>query len=159
MEFLASLFGGTALGVLGSIWTGILAHFKQKQADRHQMEVLAAQRDFAIAAGNNTLAIEAYRVMGGSYEVDKEAYVSAKFPSVDWFRGMVRPCLVAMLSSSCVVLALWSFYKVGIETYVVENIVDHSIKALIRFTEFSIGWYFGNRQVEQFIIKHGRTTG
>ena len=156
MEFLASLFGGTALGVLGSIGTGILAHFKQKQSDKHEMAVLAAQKDLAIVMVNNATVIEAYEAMQGSYEVDKEAYVSAKFPSVDWFRGMVRPFLVAMLSSSCVTLALWSFYKVGIETYVVENIVDHSIKALFRFTEFSIGWYFGNRQVEQFVIKQGR---
>jgi len=156
MEFLASLFGGTALGVLGSIGTGVLSYFKQKQSDKHELEVLASRTELAEAMGDNAAILEAYKVMQGSYEVDKEAYVNAKFPSVDWFRGMVRPCLVAMLSSSCVTLALWSFYKVGIETYVVESIVDHSIKALFRFTEFSIGWYFGNRQVEQFVIKQGR---
>ena len=153
MGFLISLLGGTTLGALGSLGMGILGFFKQNQANKHELEIMAANLEFAKAAGENKISLEAYKTLQGSYETDKETYVNARFPSVDWFRGMVRPALVSLLTLASTILALWAFSRVGIGSILTESIVEHSIQSLYRFTEFSIGWYFGNRQIEKFVIK------
>ena len=147
---LASLLSGSFLGVFGSIGTGVLNFFKQRQANKHELDVLAAQKDLALIAGNNNLILEAFKTLQSSYGVDTATYQGANFPSVDWWRGMVRPITLLFLVVMSTILALWAFKKVGIGSMLTENIVEHAVKSVYEFTGLAIGWYFGSRSLVFF---------
>mgnify|MGYP001608443843 CR=1 FL=1 len=153
MGFLASIMSGGMLGILGSVGAGVLNFFKQRQADQHALNVLAAQKDLIIATGNNQAMLEAFKTLQGSYESDKETYINAKFLSVDWFRGMQRVFVLIFLVVASTSLALWAFSKVGIGSLLTEGIAEHAIKETFRFTSMAIGYIFGSRELSKFVIK------
>lgn len=148
MSFLTSLLGGGFLGVFGSIGSGVLNFFKQKQDHAHELAVLKQQTETAIAVGGNQITLEAYKAFQSSYESDKATYANAGI--VDTIRGLVRPVVTIYLVLVASVLAGWSFSKVGIGSILTESVVEHAVKAIYDFTGMALGFYFGSRSLEKF---------
>lgn len=146
---LGSILSGGALGVFGAIGSGYLEYKKTQEANKHQLAVISAQKDLALAQGQNTVLLETIKLMGASYENDKEAYTSTKLFSVDGYRGTLRPNITYLLVGLAIFLAVWAFRRVGLEVEVVKEIARYAVYTCLDLSALCVSWYFGSRQIDK----------
>src|SRR3990167_6002525 len=102
----SSLLSGSVIGLLGSVGTGVLDFFKQKEKNKHELAMLSAQKSLVEAQGASAVSIENAKSFGQSFDVDKATYANqAGFVGwqglifnllmviVDFLRGFTRPGL------------------------------------------------------------------
>lgn len=146
---LGSILSGGALGAAGAIASGYLDFKKTQEANKQQLAVLNAQKELSIANGNNTVLLETIKLMGASYENDKETYTNTKLLSVDGYRGTLRPNVTYLLVGLSIVIAIWAFKRAGLEVDVVKDIARYSVYACLDLAALCVSWWFGGRQIEK----------
>lgn len=148
-----SVATGGALGVFGSLASGVVDIFKTKESNKQQLAVIAAQRDVAIAQGNSAASLEMIKLIGGSYENDKATYINTKFLSVDGLRGTFRPLICwALFALSCWI----TWYSLTIETFPAEvwlQIGQFAVCLCLNLMATCVSWWFGSRQQAQMALR------
>ena len=159
---LASLLSGSALGLLGSVGTGILDYFKQKEQNKHALAMMGAQRALIEAQGSSALAIENAKNFGASHESDKSTYANQQAMTgwmgllfnflmaiVDFLRGFTRPGMTWFFILSSTLVCLWAFERVGVDTVFLKRVLEISIAALIELTGICVTWWMGARSIQR----------
>lgn len=117
-EIIASLLTGGATGLLGSLFTGVLEFFKQRQKNEHDLALMMEERKtleleiqgrerVAVIEGETAQQIEDSRLLAASIRSDKATYsdgTSNWLVVVDVVRGLTRPVLTAFLGVFMMVL-------------------------------------------------------
>lgn len=157
---LAALLSGGATGVLGSLLSHVVDIFKQRQENKHELELRkldlqAMDKEYEFQrekSGDETLR--------ASYEMDKAAYVNNQklegwglhaLTLVDVIRGLIRPALTCIL-----LYVLWDtrcqleqiLDSVGMEHISVEQATElysEMINSIIYIGTTAVLWWFGSR--------------
>ncbi|NOR70007.1 MAG: hypothetical protein GQ532_10005 [Methylomarinum sp.] len=117
-ELIASLLTGGATGLLGSLFSGVLSFFNQRQKNAHDLLLMEAERQtleleiagterVAIIESETAMDIQESRLLATSIRSDKASYSnghSAWLVLVDVVRGLTRPVLTAFLGGFMMVL-------------------------------------------------------
>lgn len=155
MGMITSLLSGSVLGIFGAIGSEVLGFFKERQKNKHELEVLAAQKEIAVVAANSAVMLEAYKALVTSYDADKSSYSSGHLSSVDIVRGLTRPVLTAFFVITACGVSIWSLQKVGIGSILTEQLADFSIRSLFNMAGMSVSWWFGSRSFEKMAKRNG----
>lgn len=150
MSLFTSLFSGSLLGIFGAIGTNVLDFFKQKQKNKHELDVLEKQKEIASIAATSQTILETLKTLSTSYEADKSHYSGEKLSYVDQIRGLTRPVLTAYITIECSYLVIYSLNKVGLSTALMEKISEYSVYASFELAGICIGWWFGSRGLSKF---------
>lgn len=145
---LGGIVSGGTLGVGGAIGSAVLDFFKTKENNKHQLAVLTAQKDLALANANSATLLETIKMMGASYEHDKAAY-TGPLSFVDLLRGTLRPIVTYLLLGVSVFLTWWAFERVGVGDEVIREVAKYGIYTCLDLTALCVSWYFGARQIEK----------
>jgi hypothetical protein len=143
LKFGSSVFSGASLGVLGAIGSGVVTMLQEKQRNKHELEMAAANLEAAKAAGQNLVTLEGLKVLSGSYEHDKAAYKDAGF--IDILRGSVRPVITYFLVGMVTFLGFWAFRRMGLADPVVTEIAVMCVRMCIELASICVVWWFGGR--------------
>jgi len=149
-ELIASLLTGGATGLLGSLFSGVLSYFNQRQKNAHDLLLMEAERQtleleiagterVAIIESESAMDIQESRLLATSIRSDKASYSdgdSAWLVLVDVVRGLTRPILTAFLG--IFMMVLWFSTE------------DTELQAQITATVLYIAttcffWWFGTR--------------
>lgn len=162
MNFLSSVLGGSFLGIAGVLGTGILDFLKQKQKDKHDLEMLQAQKDLILAQGANAVNLEDAKSFGASHESDKATYSNPQgmtgwlgmllqflMVGVDFLRGFTRPGMTWYLTFISTLLGVHAIVTVGLSLELLSSIVVRSVDTALNLTSFSVTWWFGSRGIGQ----------
>lgn len=117
-ELIASLLTGGATGLLGSLFSGVLSFFNQRQKNAHDLLLMDADRKtleleisgrerVEVIKGETAEQIEQSRLLATSIRADKATYShgdSDWLVLVDVIRGLTRPVLTAFLGVFMMVL-------------------------------------------------------
>jgi len=144
---IGSILSGGTLGIFGAIGTGVLDFFKTKQANKHELEMIAAQSALIEKQGNSQAALELLKLAGASYENDKATYQGAGM--VDTIRGLVRPTLTAFLVAVAAIIALWAFKRVSLDSVTVDEIAKFSVEICLNLASMAVTWWFGSRGIDK----------
>jgi len=144
---LGSIFSGGAVGLLGGIGSGVFDYFKTKEANKHELAVMAAQKDLAMTAATSATLLESIKLMGASYEHDKATYEGAGWQ--DSVRAMIRPILVFLLTGLSIYLTWISVNNMELSGEVTNAIAQYSVFTCLDLCAMAIAWYFGNRGMEK----------
>ena len=160
MEFLTSLLGGSFLGIFGVLGTGVLDFLKQKQQNKHALEMLQAQKDLILAQGANAVSLEDARSFGASHESDRATYSNPAGMTgylglllqflmviVDFLRGFTRPGITWYLVFISTLLGVHAIVEVGFSDKLLESVVIRSVDTALSLTAFSVTWWFGSRGI------------
>ncbi len=149
-ELIASLLTGGATGLIGSVLSGGVEYFKQRQKNAHELLLMDAERKtleleiagserVAIIEGETKQQIEESRLLATSIRADKATYSHGNSPwlvLVDVVRGLTRPVLTAFLG--VFMMVLW---------FSTEDAAIHSqISATVLYIATTcFFWWFGTR--------------
>jgi len=135
---------GGALGVVGALSAGVINLFKAKQKGKKEVDILKAK--LAIAEKCGPKAAKIIQSVDASYNHDKASYGGGWADDV---RAMVRPSVIWYLVLMTSIIAIWSFWKVGIDTETTKLIAKKSIFECLVLTGIAVGWYFGGRDLRK----------
>lgn len=149
MSAIASILSGSLLGLTGSIGSAVIEFMKQKEKNKHELQVLASQRDAAVIAANNQVSLETLKVLQGSYEQDSASYWKPGAPTallvVDVARGITRPVITWYL----VILASYIGYsclrEIEMSVELMRKVAEYSIYACLELCAMCVTWWFGSR--------------
>ena len=157
---LESILSGGALGFLGSIGTGILDYFKQKEQNKHELAMLGAQRALIEAQGANAVALENVKNFGLSYDSDKSTYAQASSMTgflgilanlllvlVDFLRGFTRPGMSWYLVLSSSLIGLYAFEQSGLDKVFLKGIAEQTAAGCLELSSACVLWWFGTRSI------------
>ena len=137
------VLSGGALGVVGSIGSGIINMIQTKNTNAHELAVMAANLEAAKAAGLNQVTLDSIKMMSSSYEADKASYQNAS--GIDVYRGSVRPTVCYFLVGMSTWLGFWAFSRVGAADTVIAEIAVMSMNTCLEMASMALAWYFGAR--------------
>lgn len=159
---LSSLISGSVLGILGSVGTGVLDYFKQKEKNKHELAMMGAQKALIEAQGANAVSLEAAKNFGKSHDSDEARYVNKEAITgwlgllfnflmvlVDFLRGWTRPGMTWYFVLASTVVCLWSFERAGVDDAFLKKIVEVSIATLLELTGVCVTWWFGARGIQR----------
>ena len=138
----SKFLSGGALGVFGALGAGVINLVKAKHKGKKEVEILKAK--LAILEKGGPKAVVAIQSVDASYNHDKASYGGGW---VDNWRGSVRPSVITYLVVMSSVIAIWSFWKVGIDLETTKMVSRNSIDSCLRLTGICVGWYFGGRDL------------
>lgn len=159
---LGSLLSGSFLGIFGAVGTGVLDFLKEKQRNKHELDMLIAQRDLVKAQGENAVSLENAKNFSASHESDKAAYSNPAAASgflgvvfnalmilVDFLRGFTRPGLTWYFVILSTVACVYAIETVGITEELLTKIVESCVAACIELMSLCVTWWFGARSIKQ----------
>lgn len=162
MNFLSNILGGSILGIFGSLGTGVLDYLKQKQANKHAIDLVMANKALIEAQGANAVAIENAKAFQASLASDRATYTDKVPPDgipgfllallmvvVDFLRGFTRPGLTWYFTCVATVLGIYAFKKVGFDDLFLKELVKSSVGILLELLSICVTWWFGNRSIEK----------
>ena|SRR3990167_3068956 len=159
---LGSLLSGSVLGIFGAVGTGVLDFFKEKQRNKHELEMLSAQRDLIEAQGKNAVTLENAKNFGASHESDKATYANQEAMTgwtglvfnflmaiVDFLRGFTRPGLTWYFTILSTLLAIYALETVGVDAELLKRVAEYAVAAALELTGVCVTWWFGQRSIEK----------
>ncbi len=143
MEFLATIFGGPALGLLGSLGTGVL-QFMGKKGDRvHEIALLTLQGEQRSADQENELLIAqadaAAKSVSSSMRHDM-ALAKRESRWVTNIKALTRP----LLTWALVMIVAAMFFK-NVQVADLTPIREQIVVAVLFLMEVAVTWWFGDR--------------
>lgn len=161
LDVLGSVVTGGATGILGSALSRVFSFFENKQKFKHEIDLLAANREFMREEAKYRLEeaelrgrIELYRTeeeARGKYEASANMALSESYKDsavrwskgdspwivfVDVLRGVTRPSLTVFLC--VVVFVMWGYTEsADLETQIVATVLYMATAAVL--------WWFGSR--------------
>jgi len=157
---LADLIGnvstGGALGIVGSLGSGILNYFQTKQEHGFKIEEmkLGASLEQVKTAGELAVARESNAGQAFTASQNADASIAGASSWVSNLRGATRPLLtwVFTFASFAIVAA-----TVFIPDWLVEAppLLTVGIGMVLDMTGMMISWWFGSRQIEKHMTRWG----
>lgn len=173
IDFLASLLSGGLTGIVGSLATGLMSYFKQKEINRHTIEMrkldmqlaqmqIDSEKDIANIDKEKAIETEEVKAFRTSMS-DTTLYAGETIRNhrvwgvfymlLDFIRGGLRPVMTIYL----VVLTTYIYNDLqamlGQQAIPVEEaieIVRYIINAIVYLTMTVILWWFGTRLKEKW---------
>lgn len=153
MTALTSLFSGSLLGIFGSVGAGILDYLRQKQANKHELDIFAAKKELAQIAATSAVQLENLAVLKGSYETDKATFWQKDAPVgiliIEMARGLTRPVLTLYLTIIASYIAVSSLREVEMTPEVLRRVAEYSIYSALELTGIALGYWFGSRGLQR----------
>jgi hypothetical protein len=170
------LIGGGALGVFGSLATGLIDSLNNKKQIEKDIAVINAQKELALASANGQVLIETLKIQqaatSASYEHDTKTLnigkdIAAFFSSdkdtrswmgyllfflafgLDFIRGSLRPVMCYLLFFTAAGITIYSIQKFGIESDVLKECAKYGVYTCMDCAGMVIGWYYGDRKQEK----------
>lgn len=150
-SLLGNVASGGVLGLVGTLFSGVLSYFQAKQQHGFRMDEmqLEAQVSAAQAAGQVAVAREAGAAAAFTGSQAAEASIGATYPWVNAVRALTRPVLTLLY----IVLTAIIFFTTADATmkqFVIENIVWTGSGCTV--------WWFGSRQLDKSSLTWGNKT-
>jgi hypothetical protein len=150
LKGVSGITGGGVIGAAAALATGYLDLKKKQVENKHQLDMLSAQKELVLAQGQNAVALEKSKATAASYENDRANYGENLLGRIaDFFRAIQRPGItdwLLLLSTGIVCYALW---KTPLANEAWADIARVGVYACLDTSSFCISWWFGSRQIEK----------
>ena len=157
---LESLLSGSVLGIFGSLGGGVLDFLKQRQQNKHEIELINARKGLVEAEGANAVALADAQNFAASHESDKSTYANQAgmtgwlgllfnflMATVDFARGITRPGITWTLFLESSLVAIYALLRTNFPDEFWADIAVRCINSLLFLTETSVVWWMGSRAI------------
>ena len=157
MDILLSVISGGATGLLGTVLSGVTDYFKQRQANKMKLAMMAEEREMMrleIQGAENVAKINAESAMdvaeseafARTFSAERikflntdNKWIQGMLASAEFIRAMVRPVLTTVL-----VIYAYIIYKDAVEQ-MNEEMVRYCTMTILYLTTTAVLWWFGTR--------------
>lgn len=147
---LSGITGGGIVGAAAALATGYLDLKKRQAENKHELDMLAAQKEMVLAQGANAVALERSKSVAASYENDKATYGDSLMGRIaDFYRAIQRPGITNWLLVLSTVIVCYALRKTPLALEVWSDIARVGVYTCLDLTAFCISWWFGSRQIEK----------
>ena len=159
---LGSALGGIQTGIFGALLTGGLDYLKQKQDNKHKLQLVHAQKEIIMAQGASEVNLANAKALVSSYASDKATYsdpsslkgflggLAGLFGVItDFVRGMTRPGILWYLIVCLTILSVYSILEVGLDEALMNNIIIGTVSLALELVSMAGAWYYCNRQIQK----------